>query len=191
MKMMMGALSVCLVMGMGAAAGSVNVAVERIADMKANGSGDRVIKTVDANRILGYHSKAGNMQLVYVLKMTGAADASKIAAANFNVTQVSTAAGFMVDAKVIRTSANAKVLATDYQTKAVMLMDNFSDNSAKGAKTLDAAGQSALVTYLKANWIEGGYLFLGLQTDPMTIVSTKNIFAKFAADGVLTITLAP
>lgn len=192
MNKMIGALGICLLMAAGVQAGSMkNVSVGRVADVKGNGSGERVVPTVLANRIMGYHTAAGNMQLVYVFKMTGAADASKITAANFSVTQLSAITGFNIDAKVIRTASTAKVLISDYQATAAMLMEDFSDNSAKGAKALCATGQAALVSYLKTNWVEGGYLFIGLQTDPVTIVSAKNQFVKFADDGVLSVTVAP
>jgi hypothetical protein len=191
MKKILGALVVGLLMGAGAQAGSVKATVARVADMNADGSGQRVVPASDVNRILGYHDKAGNVQLVYVLKMTGAADPSKIASANLSVSQLSTATGFKIDAKIIRTAANAKVLASDYQTKALMLMEDFSDNSKAGSKSLDATGQANLVTYLKQHWAEGGYLFIGLQSDPVTLAGKKSAFAKFADDGALTVTVAP
>lgn len=165
----------------------------RVDDLAGTGSGTRTVITSDASRILGYHTSVNNMNLVYVFQMTAGFDSSSITAANFSVSQKETlgANNFNIDAYVIRTSSSDRVLTSDYQDYSVMLMDDFSDNGTTGSMSLDATAQTTLGTYLKDNWADGEYVFIGLKSDPFTIVSDSNTYSKFSADGVLTVIPEP
>jgi hypothetical protein len=157
---------------------------QRVDDTDSNGSGNRVVGT---NRLIGYHTSVQNMHVVYVFQMTGVTNVSEITSVDFSVTQAGVNSAFAIDAHVIRTSLTNTVISSDYETTAATLMEDFSDNSKTGLKSLSAAGQTNLATYLQANWSEGAYVFIGLKTDPFTIVSDSNKYGSFNSDAQLTI----
>ena len=47
------------------------------------------------------------------------------------------------------------------------------------------------MTYLQNNWKEGDYVFISLQSDPLTMSGTASDFALFSGDAVLNVTMIP
>jgi hypothetical protein len=77
---------------------------------------------------------------------------------------------FSTVAHVIRSSADPTILASDYETSAQPLMSDFSESSDDvGTVSLDAAGQSILGSWLRNNWVDGEYVFIGIQTNPLIL----------------------
>lgn len=186
MNMILRVLSFFLITVMGAQAGLVidQTADQRVDDRSSDGTGSHKVGT---NRLIGYHTSVQNMHVVYVFQMSGVTDASAITSADFSATQSGMNSAFNIDAHIIRYADSPDFEVSDYETTDTLLMEDFSDNTSTGSKALDAAARETLGTQLKANWAEGEYVFIGLKTDPLTIVSSSNAFGTFDADAQLTI----
>ena len=127
-------------------------------------------------RLVGYYEHDGveNMHLVWAFQMTGVSHGVQIADADFSVSQngrVGSAHSYDIEAHVVRTSSVSDLGAGDYETSAGLLMTNFHVGAVSGQKSLDAAGRSALTTYLENNWAEGEYIVIGLKTAPRTVAT--------------------
>ena len=205
MKKIIGGLSACLLMAGVSQAEIITTNITETADTRINdtdndGAGNSIKPTIDNNRLIGYYYKDNgegavdttlNMTLVYAFLMTGVTDPSQITAADFSVTQSAVGSDFDINASIIRTSDTADFEYSDYQTIGTSLMEDFSSNDVVGSKSLDTTGQSSLVTYLQNNWVEGQYVFISLQSDPLTLTGTASDYAKFNADGVLSVMTIP
>ncbi len=146
-----------------------DVDAKRVRDTNNNGTGNVAEADVlDAGK---YSTSQGHS--VFVFQMTGVVDPSKITSADFSVTLISTAGtptDFNIDAYAIRKAATPTILASDYETTAQLLMADFGgDNTTVGKRSLDATGQDTFATWLRNNWVDGEYLFIGLKTDPLTL----------------------
>ena len=177
----------------------------RIDDNNADAAGNTLRTLTGGNNLVGYYDSDSteNMHLAWSFQMTGFSDPSRLLSADFEVNQTgrSGAGNFAydVEAHAIRTSAGGNVAVSDYQDSAALLMTNFA-GSGSVQRSLDAAGRSALTSYLQSNWSQGDYVFIGLKTDPITVAtytdgSLPNDYYKFAGaagvGAVLNLTVLP
>ncbi len=119
--------------------------------------------------------------------MTGFPDPATITNANFSVAllEKQNSPTFNVDAHVIRTSSDSEILPSDYETTAQLLMSDFTTNATPtGNILLNTSGQSELTTWLQNNWVEGGFLFIGLKSNPLKLddpgdMPSQNIYYRY------------
>lgn len=159
-----------------------DVNANRVEDLTAGGDGTGDRAQADVLDIGAYGNSERTFP-VFAFQMNSgltltAGQSVGVGAANFSVTQVAAGGGGTPptgDAYALRTSSSPVILASDYQNFAQLLMPSFSDAST-GPKQLNPSGQSALASYLQSNWSEGGYVFIGLKTNPINApVSGTNV----------------
>jgi len=172
--------------------------IQRVHDKEGDGVGDSA-HGAPANNLVGYwmsHGNIGNMHMVWGFHMTGDVFRARIADADFRVDQTGVGGAtydYEIDVHVVRTDASSAIGASDYEASAGLIMTNFA-GSTTGTRQLDAAGRSALTTYLQGNWVKGDYIFIGLKTDPLTLDSYPqgaNDTYHFAADAELYLAMLP
>ncbi|WP_169334303.1 PEP-CTERM sorting domain-containing protein [Rubritalea marina] len=161
-----------------------DVNAARTDDTDRSGTGDTTIDTflfLGSNGTVDFHP-------VIAFQMNGAGTGASITDADFSVTQTNFSPTFnLVDLVVIRTSSTSDIVASDYEATGTSIMTGFAGGSA-GAKSLDAGGQAALVSYLQTNWSEGDYVFLGLRggsdsTRPYTATANDGYIYGNASGG--------
>ena len=153
--------------------------IQRVHDSDSDGLGNTAFGA-PAHNLVGYYKDAssiGNMHMVWSFQMTGLSDMEQLTCADFSVEQTNlggSSYSYDIQAHIIRTSPSSQILISDYESSDSLLTSNFDDDRTIGMKSLDSAGKSLLKEYLKNNWKEGEYIFIGLKTDPLTIDTYPN-----------------
>ena len=135
-----------------------------------------------ANNLVGFFANSTavqNMHMVWGFQMTGITNPANITGANFFADATRLGSGYNLDVHVVRTAATNTVLASAYETSAGLLTPNYTTGIRVGS--LDSGGQTSLATYLQNNWTPGDFVFLSIQTDPLTLSGTNNFFTFDAA----------
>ena len=138
----------------------------------ANGTGTALR---NGGAFVGYFNTGHNLNSTLVFEMLGVADPTSITVGNLTAVQgnTGTPTGIDVEVHVIRVSPTGTIQASDHHNSALQLMANYDGDGTAGLNvSLDAAGQAALGTWLQTNWVEGEFLFIGLQSD--TIIPSGN-----------------
>ena len=142
--------------------------LDGIDDHTTDGIGDELRITKPS--FVGHYHNGVNVHSAIVFQLTGVKDPSQITTANLSALQSFgktkfNSATFNVTANIVRSSSNSDFLVSDHQTSALQLSANFNGNSSVGSVSLDAEGQAALGSWLRANYVEGEFVFISLQSD--------------------------
>jgi len=159
--------------------GSVGRAIDNSGG-SGNGSGNTTGSTMQA----GAYNTGVDLVGVVSFQMSGltAAEAlTDITSASFssafNVNALNDTTEFGVTVKVIRTNSASNILASDFQTIDTTIMTDFdADATANGTSSLDATAELALGDWLKNNWSEDEYVFIGLAADNTTMSGSNNLY---------------
>lgn len=123
-----------------------------------------------SNLITGYFlGQDVDLRTGWAFLMSGAGSTPTVTDADFTaqVTSVSGTPDFNVDLHAIRVSPTSTFNSSDFQVSSQLIMEDFwTPADGTGSLSLDAAGKTALASYLDSNWSDGDYVILGTQTDP-------------------------
>ena len=167
--------------------------LDGIGDHTTDGIGDEFRITTPS--FVGHYHNGVNVHSAIVFQLTGVTDPSKITTANLSALQSFgktkfNSATFNVTANIVRSSSNSDFLVSDHQTSALQLSANFNGNNSVGAVSLNAEGQAALGSWLRANYVEGEYVFISLQPDKL--LQSKKSTRGFAYTNLtIDISIAP
>ena len=167
--------------------------LDGIGDHTTDGIGDEF--RITTSSFVGHYHNGVNVHSAIVFQLTGVTDPSQITTANlralqnFGKTQFSSTT-FNVTANIARSSSNSDFLVSDHQTSALQLSANFNGNNSVGAVSLNAEGQAALGSWLRANYVEGEYVFISLQSDRL-LQSKKSTRGLAYTNLTIDISIAP
>lgn len=157
----------------------------------SNGLGNSIN---NASPLVGSFGNNNDTRGVWVFEMTGIVNPADITTADFSVTNgVAGTPTFDVSAHVIRTASTSGLVASDHQTSAQLLSPTFLTGGTTGSQSLDAAGETTLGDWLRANWVEGDFVFIGLRaaTNAGDLAANSNNLYNFNdGDGLLSVTVA-
>jgi hypothetical protein len=169
----------------------------RLYDQQQDGSGSNVnlfqaLNVGTKSNGAGYDMHAG-----FVFQMTGAAD-GYLEAADFSVSATGGQGQsiYNIDLYANRVSSSSTFNVSDYQVFDSLIMEDFwVVNDGLGNFSLDATGQSNLLSYLQTNWVEDDYVFftLKLDTAPSFIAgadANQNTIFGFPGDNDSLLTVA-
>jgi hypothetical protein len=186
MKKALFTFGMSLLIAGGAQAGTITMedaGFQRLFTTLQNGVGNR-----QATHFLNVGTKPNHkgwdVHAGFVFQMTGAS-AAGLQTADFSVslTDFDGTPIYNVDVYVNRVAATADFLLSDFESGTKVMDDFVTTSSTVGNYSLDSRGRAKLLTYLRANWVEGDYVFITLKSDQADMIMGEAVSANYKFGG--------
>ncbi len=186
MKKALFTFGVSLLIAGGARAGAITMedaGFQRLVTTLQNGVGNS-LSTHFLNVGTKPNNKGWDIHAGFVFQMTGAS-AAALQAADFSVsvTEMTGTPLYNVDVYVNRVASTADFLFSDFENGTKVMDDFVTTSSTVGNYSLDSTGRAKLLTYLRANWVEGDYVFITLKSDQADMIMGEAVSAYYKFGG--------